>query len=475
MVVPPVVSTWRAGCAARRRASGKSHFSEGRSGGDEAPVRLVIEKLFHTSNGSSSSPASFRPLLHAMAATMRDDLHARGVLCNATFACTVTVDADGALRVCLPQDDASRNALLCEPWGDEILQRGTPVSDAFNASGCTLFNVLGIVHWWRAVRRHPVFLHSQDGRLLKSLLRGKPGHAPPGAVAMMKRLLPDATDVKKTLLARGSGGSKCAVVGSGHDLVCYKPSRGSSIDGHDAIWRANAAQHYQIDGGSSVHQLMHGAGSSRRGWRMMQLMQYRGPEWRAGSRTTHRINCLFDSFAVSRREVCIVSNAWFRQPWGRENFMNTRRACCNRYRIRSRYTTQKLLNLSADGLRVRFVRGAVCGDDSLNAMLRSSGGNALHGAIAQCQTVNVYGAGLYSDGVHDWKRYVHYYDTEMGIPQCTAAGARDRISNADGSINASASNKTNSRWVERWIKDRVRTELLMHVLHAMGIINWIQA
>ena len=132
----------------------------------------------------------------------------------------------------------------------------------------------------------------------------------------------DAADALRAALRAGDdvrasrgrpGPRRCAVVGSGQDLICYQPHRGREIDEHDVVWRANAAQHYHVDNGSTVGELMRGAGASRRGWRMMQLLRYRGPEYRAGTRTDYRTNCLFDGYVVSRSEACVVSRAWFKQ------------------------------------------------------------------------------------------------------------------------------------------------------------------
>lgn len=192
-----------------------------------------------------------------------------------------------------------------------------------------------------------------------------------------------------------------------------------------------------------------------------------------------QVNCLYAGHGITRGEACVVSRAWWTQAWGRESFLNTRRACCDPARVRSNYTAQRLLKLAADGHRVRFVRGAAMGDLALDSTMMSSGGNAIHGAVAMCEAVSLFAHGLYSEHVHAWKRYVHYYDASDGVPQCVSA-ARSRAALGRNSQPPNRSLLTSrdellrqNQWVGRWIKDRVRTELLLHVLHALGVVDWV--
>jgi hypothetical protein len=88
-------------------------------------------------------------------------------------------------------------------------------------------------------------------------------------------------------------------------------------------------------------------------------------------------------------------------------------------------------------------------------------------AVAACDAVNVYGVGLFSEGPKASKRYMHFYDIQTGVAQCTNDtmfdGARWRQSRRFTAARAN------------WIADRVRTELILHVLHAMRVINWVHA
>ena len=250
-------------------------MSNGTSG---TPRRLVSLILRAQQPGAPDATA----LLAAIKATgdrVAHDLVARGVLCNASYPCSVTVNSTSmGLQVCLPRDDASREAMLCEPYGDRTLQGGTSVG-TFSTTGCHTFDVIAIAHWWRAVRRHPPFLLKSDRRQLHGLLKRKKG-APAGAAHTMLRLLPSAAEAEASQQGAPQSPSprrRCAVVGSSHHMVCYRPARGAQIDRHDVVWRSNAAQHQR-----STNEL--------RGGRLHELLAgYRGPERQAGARTDYRV------------------------------------------------------------------------------------------------------------------------------------------------------------------------------------------
>ena len=112
--------------------------------------------------------------------------------------------------------------------------------------------------------------------------------------------------------------------------------------------------------------------------------------------------------------------------------------------------------------RFLFFLGAVSGDESIDAMLSGSGGNALHAALSLCAAVDVYGSGLHSRGVGHDKIYAHAYDERVG--HCLAPGSRPyRFGKLKGILG-----------FVKWRKDRVRTEMLLHVLHALGVVRWVQ-
>ena len=150
------------------------------------------------------------------------------------------------------------------------------------------------------------------------------------------------------------------------------------------------------------------------------------------------------------------------QQWGKESCNNLRHTCCSPTLLRSSYNLSQLQVLEASGARFAFFNGLQSGDPSIDSMLDGSGGNALQAALAMCKRVDVYGAGLYSAGPSDDKIYAHAYDESVGL--CLEPGPRVY----------EFGKKRGLAGFFRWRRDRVRNEMLMHVLHGMGHINWIQ-
>ncbi len=107
--------------------------------------------------------------------------------------------------------------------------------------------------------------------------------------------------------------------------------------------------------------------------------------------------------------------------------------------------------------------GAASGVAALDQMLDGSGGNALHAALALCDRVSLYGAGLYSAGDADHKVYAHSYDTK-GVPRCITGDPPYRFSTVQRRRNA-----------EAWLSARVHSQLMLSLLHAMGIVRWVHA
>ena len=60
------------------------------------------------------------------------------------------------------------------------------------------------------------------------------------------------------------------------------------------------------------------------------------------------------------------------------------------------------------------------------------------------------------------KIYAHAYDERVGM--CLEPGSRvyefGNVKGLAGFFN--------------WRRDRIRTEILLHVLHALGIVHWVQ-
>ena len=451
MVPPPVVHSWAEGCRRSRR---------GRL--TRAPGQQPAAQILARHNDSSALAATLNAILVSVAKRLAQ----RGVLCSASVQCAVSYEAGGyvvasRLKVCLPE--VARRALLCEPWGEPWQQQGIPVG-GFSTTGCVKFNIIDIARWWQAIRSYPPYLGKSDRRL-RQLLSSKPSTPcsggdgcremsgdglpkPMGARAalMGAQQVEHAAAEMEPLLERGGSLSsparaiatpryeRCAVVGSGHDLLCYQPSRGREIDAADAVWRANAAQHAQLSH-ASLLPLARGEGPQLGRGRALELLGgHSGSVALAGGRTTHRVNCLFEAYGVRSASTppaaCVVGHAWFKQPWRGEHFSNTRHPCCERRRT-ANYSVSRLLELRSRGVEVRLLQGGGLRaasferkdavrwrrwrrpDEAREKLWDSSGGNALHGAVASCGHVKLYGAGLYSESPAEPKRYFHFYDDHV--------------------------------------------------------------
>jgi len=248
----------------------------------------------------------------------------------------------------------------------------------------------------------------------------------------------------------------CSVVGAGHDLMCGA-MKGDEIDSATAVFRANAAQASEISNPTLFNTTPFKSDLAS------LLAQRRGDARRFGRRTDIRVNCLFSSRAVSTDELCVISHAWWARQWGKEDFENTRRKCCDpaAYQaIKSSYRTSQILNQSREGFPFAFFAGGVIdtGDPSLDSLAKGSGGNALQAALSLCTNVSLYGFGLHSNGPTEAKRYMHSYDPP---------GLCDREP-------FTYSHEGTAGIFRAWRTDRVRNELLLHILHALGVLRWAQ-
>ena len=161
-------------------------------------------------------------------------------------------------------------------------------------------------------------------------------------------------------------------------------------------------------------------------------------------------------------ETCIVPSGWFRQPWGREATNNARHTCCTNTLLRSSYNLSHLIEHDRRGARFAFFRGVLSGDESIDRLLQGSGGNALQAALALCDRVDVYGAGLYAASPTHDKIYAHAYDERVGL--CLERGTR----------TYEFGNRRGLAGFFSWRRDRVRNEMLLHLLHTLGVVRWVQ-
>ena len=448
---------------------------------------------------------------------LQRDLNQRGVLCDRRHPCEVTIsrpkvlraarsesvrvgtqkNAAPRVRICLPRDVSHLNRTrVCDPWGERWQRNGGMYLDAWpqmverwsstdwlrvrrEKRHCAEFDIESLSRWWRGLREETPFLNMTNPLLSRhlaaKLLAGQQMTNLGAYLEALPELL-SAADATMRTGAKGVGRT-CAFVGSGHDLRCGA-RRGREIDAHDAIFRANGAQQPENRG------------------------RFMPPEM-LGARTDFRVNCLDNSSALPsmRSEVCIIPLSWWLQKPGSESVGNTARSCCERL-TRSSYQPSTLLPLVKRGFTFAFLNGAASFLASLpltaeptlggpgladsllfpnkpgvtvpsDSFLSSSGGNALYAALAVCDRVNVYGAGLFSEeGASGDKLYAHSYDDRVGRCATPTRGLEIlRMAQAAPGVNE----KINGlRYAPRWLRARIQDELLLHVMHAFDIIRWIQ-
>ena len=397
--------------------------------------------------------------IHRAAERLRQDLHARGVLCDPSLPCNIST-SDTNITICLPRVAAVLGSHVCEPWGEIWQQQGGPIGSFSSkpGQGCVSFDLTAVAAWWLQRRQRGPFIESIDEKEMKHLIKGK--RFTPTQKAQMRRALAgwDSPSFRvgyhRPLMYKS-----CAFVGSGHDLRCGRP-KGSEIDAHDAVFRANAAQamaarrDHQADAsiarGTQVDSSSHSIGAVQ-----------------AGGRTDFRVNCLFNSTLIAAptartREICVISHGWWTRRAGREQWNNRGRPCCER----ELYSNYSLPNLERNAVHLHaqfrwMRRGPLSGVRAIDDMLLGSGGNALQSAVSLCRAVSVYGAGLLSESPTADKLYAHAYDTSVG--GCLVSTAGFGFARWD-----------NYKQYLLWLSSRIEAELLLHIFHALGVITWIQ-
>ena len=246
------------------------------------------------------------------------------------------------------------------------------------------------------------------------------------------------------------------------------------------------------------------------------------------------INCLHDANLLpnaDETETCVIAAPWWGQGWGAETFSNRLFPCCDKQMV-SNYSVATLrhkfwwanetwargqpMRLAFASAAIDTLGGAAAPADpgpGISALARSSGGNALLTALTACRQVSLYGAGLLrlpvaapahaSTGTTsagtgtttatEGRRashqlvYAHYYDPRVG--HCMTNASMVERHRADCARRAARHERTRrfradkgaGRKDERceprgrqWRRDRIETELLLHVLHVLGVVQWIQ-
>ena len=99
----------------------------------------------------------------------------------------------------------------------------------------------------------------------------------------------------------------------------------------------------------------------------------------------------------------------------------------------------------------------------LSSLSESSGGNALLSALAACRHVALYGSGLLRLREEGELVYSHFYD----------AGGAGRCASPSAQLDRQSCNRAACQEARRrWRRDRLETEVLLHALHALGIVAW---
>ena len=184
----PTTESWEKICSERKTM----HTSA-----VQAP-RQLLEGL-----ASDAGIPKTSPLVAEFENRLRDDLLARGVLCDVARPCSVAVRAsvhratDLAVSVCLPSASTvgERAPIICEPYGEMWQQLGGEAylfdstrsryrlalkhdstyngstAGAFGAPACATFELSALARWWHRLRARVPFVHA--GVLGRSSKTGK--------------------------------------------------------------------------------------------------------------------------------------------------------------------------------------------------------------------------------------------------------------------------------------------------------------
>ena len=483
-----------------------------------------------TPPGVRVSPALLERALRSAIDQLRVDLKARGILCSETAPCTVSVLADGRrldyvadgrwlghvadrrrhggrydgdsdgepsphspslaasllVRICLP--NATLTARLCEPFAERAAdQIGMPIGS--EAGTCFDFDVREMARWWTATRMSAPLVspgstveHDSAAGSLRSgrgrfaaLLRAKGALSSPAAadrysreLEVALRAISDAERVNRPQTSgkrSGRGGTRhqtkmarCAVVGSGHDLHCGG-MHGEAIDSASGVFRFDASQHFGLANNMLGH----------------MLRRLRTDARHAGRRTTHRVRHCMHANGVPRppergTTMCVVSRQWWLARWGDEYVDDTLRPCCEKP-VRSSYNLSRLLALTDLGYSLAWFDGHPSNDSSIEQLRKSAEGEALLTALGLCEHVELYGVGLLRVGSLGSELVdSHFYDRQVGRCVGTQAGQGPTVRRgATTQTLKRAAMRSRTRRVQQ-----VRKELLLHVWHSFGVLDWIQ-
>ena len=352
---------------------------------------------------------------------LRSVLRSRGTLCSTSFPCTVAPAPGGrnhTLQVCLPRLPAGGGGTLCQASPTGPSTKGWFLVKACSRGArrrCFTFDTHAIMHYYGELRRIVAGIRHEQ-RVLRE--QGGQGTSPKPQLLGPKLLMSRRLD-------------RCALAMAGHTLRCGLRTWAPLIDNRShyaAVFRTN---------------------------------NYRQAVNVAGSRT----DVAYRNCESAPKGASCVEDEWLQLS----TIMPTRRQL-----------------FPSTGL------GAT-----------TSGGTLADLAIASCKRVDVFGAGMFSRGPGNDVVYQHYYDNSL-TPHCRApclsavasrverrvskeeadisrrvcrpksdCGASLNLTHAPSATGAAemiASNLSSSEVPDDFY---FRSELRLHVLHALGELNWV--
>ena len=374
---------------------------------------------------------------------LRSLLHSRGTLCSDSFPCTVTAAPGGrnhTVQVCLPRLSAGGGTLCQASPMDPSTKGWFLIKACARGAGrrCFTFDTGAIMHYYGELRQIVARIRSR--RHEQHVLQKKGGQGTSTEPQSLGPRLRQQLD-------------RCALAMSGHSLRCGLRMWAPLIDNRSyyaAVFRAN---NYRQP-----------VNVTRYRYRLNTSVSVPAVNM-AGSRT----DFAYHNCESAPKGASCVEDAWLESS----TIMSTRRQ--------------------------------LWPSTGLGAM--TSGGTLTDLAIASCKRVDVFGAGMFSRGPGNDVVYQHYYDAGL-TPHCrapclSAVASRlgGRVSIAEAGISRlicspksdcgairdcgirdcsvakrMASQIATSRTLpSSEVPDNFyfRAELRLHVLHALGELNWV--
>ena len=446
---PATAASWHAVCTTERQRA-RLHLGVVQPPAVPLPPWPLPPEL-EAAQRRGSSVSAFELLLNRthlrahVLPRLREALHSRGTLCSESAPCTVDAKRRGEFSICLPAARPKESpGTLCEITPEER-SAGFVLRKACSRGArrrCFRFHAEHILRWALERRRRAGLLRARDASAGVPLCKGRCGPIP---AAMRRR------DLKR-----------CAVVMPGHSLRCGLRPWGRVIDSprYDAVFRSNRYP------------------------KETAVAEAR----RAGRRTDYAYNHCDQAPPTA---FCMGPCESF-LPLTSPNGTRFGQVCTD--------LSRKSVHLS--GLRVStHLIGRRCKASKFCTTFKASGlgyahsgGWVLDHASALCDQVDVFGMGMFSHGgASSDVIYQHHYDARFaercsparclreGDPKflphlealCRPKETCDRSKTTKTEAWSSASDAGAVLKSEDQEDFFFRSELRLHVLHAIGLINWV--